>query len=91
MKIGEDLTYEGYIDTWEDRFGDDTQGEYGYWRGNRHFPYQVHRLSPDEFETHRQALVAASVEFEAALAADDDQKMEAALNASMPHELALLL
>jgi len=86
------MTYQDYLDGWEANFGDATTGEYGYLRrGDRYYPFTVHRLSELEFDEHIVALERAGKEFDRAYNLEDNVNMTIILKESMPHELALLL
>lgn len=85
------MNYQDYLNNWAQNYGDANTGEYGYWKGNRHFPYRVHRLTESEFARHVAALDAAQTEINEAMAGNDDEAIRAAFNKSLPHELELLL
>ncbi len=83
--------YDRYLAEWESWFGDADEGQYGYYRHGKHVPYTVHRLTFTEWRQHYTALDAAGKQFDAAEKAEDLAGMDAALMASLPHELALLV
>ena len=85
------FTYEDYLDSWEERFGDDLEGTYGYWLRGQHRPYPVRKLSKSKFETHRAALSAADDAFQKAIESGDHQAIEDTSNSIFPHDLELLL
>jgi hypothetical protein len=91
MSVYEDYTYEEYLEVWRQHFGDAETGEYGYYPGSEHIPCNITRLSPEEFEKYVKRAVEADEAFYRAMRADDDAGMEAALTASFPVELALLV
>ena len=85
------MTYEDYLQNWSENFGDEAEGEYGYWIGPKHYPVTVHKLSEDEFYAHSDALENASLRFETAERNSDDSGMCQALRDRFPHELALVI
>ncbi len=85
------MTYQQYLDNWEQMFGDELTGDYGYYRRGVRVPYRVHQLTLEEFNQHLEALQQANAEFKKAHVASDDTAMGNALAAALPHELALLV
>ena len=85
------MTYQAYLKTWEELFGDELTGDYGYYQRGVRIPYKVHQLTLDEFNQHLEALQQASAEFKKAHLANDDTAMGNALASALSHELALLV
>lgn len=85
------MTYQDYLNNWCSNFGDATSGDYGYWDGNKHYPYPVHKLTEQEFNSHLAALSEAETQINATMKSNDDIAVRAAFNKSLPHELELLL
>ncbi|MBM3135535.1 MAG: hypothetical protein FJZ89_09705 [Chloroflexi bacterium] len=85
------MTYQEYLKSWQERFGESAWGEYGFWSGGVYHPVPAHRLSETEFTQHVNGLEAASARFADARAKTDLAGMDTALIDSLPHELALLI
>ena len=85
------MTYQDYLDHWDEDFGDTDTADYGYWRHGTHIDIVIQRLTEAEFNEHLKGLNDGFVEFDAAVKANDDAAMGAAMANSFPHELALLV
>lgn len=85
------MTYQDYLNNWEQNYGDSDTGEYGYFENGRHIPVGVHRLSEAEFNLHNDALIESQKYFDAAHNDGNLTAMTNALAMSFPHEIQLLV
>lgn len=89
MKIN--MTYQDYLNNWDNTFSSDDDQEYWYWDRGQQVPYTAEKLTEEQFSEHLQSLNSAVLEFDGALKSEDDDGMGLALARSFPHELALLI
>lgn len=86
-----DYTYDEYLETFEDMFGDVDEADYHYWKHGKKVPCVIKRLTFQQFTEHVAACDKYSAAWDAAYKADDGAAMDAVLDESFPHELVLLL
>lgn len=86
-----EYTYEVYLQSWKDLFGNARVGRSSYLhRGKRH-AVTLDKLTQEEFEEHLQKMDEGDQRFRKAADAEDGPGMTDAMAEIFPHELALLL
>lgn len=87
-----EYTYEDYLQAWEDQFGEETDNVlYRYYHYGKPVSCTLTRLTEEEFNEHKTVYDKADAMFDAAYAACNDEALEAALDKSFPHEVAMLI
>jgi hypothetical protein len=86
-----EYTYQVYLQSWKDTFGDARVGRSSYLhRGKRH-AVTLDKLTEEEFEEHLRKMDEGDRRFRQAADGNDGPGMTDAMAEIFPHELALLL